>query len=76
MEHLILDSLYPIELIEDLNPVIEINGEKGIWINKKEETQWKSDIPIEQYPINQDPMPELVSKSSCQKLVYDQEIGN
>ena len=37
-------------------------GEFGIWANKHELRDWTGPIPIEKYPINQDPNPEIINK--------------
>lgn len=40
--------------------MIEINGVRGIWLNKEECDNWKGDLPLSNYEINSDPEPELI----------------
>lgn len=72
MESVILKSSDPIEIEGD---EIMVNGQRGIWANRMEAAGWKGDVPIEQYPINQDPNPELIVKKSKAKLEFVQEMA-
>jgi hypothetical protein len=40
--------------------IIEVNGVRGIWLNKAECESFKSEIPLSEYPINADSNPEVV----------------
>lgn len=73
MELAILRSAHPIELNEIEE--ITVNGERGIWLNRDEIANWKGALPIIQYPINEDPSPEIITKKSRQLLDYTQEIA-
>lgn len=73
IETAILRSLQPIELNEFEE--ITVNGERGIWANRAEVTQWRGQIPIVEYPINEDPSPQVITKRTNQKLDYTQEIA-
>ncbi len=56
--------------------VIEINGIRGIWLNKEEVENWKGDIPISQYTFNQDQEPEIVKikQDGCIDMVHNFSI--
>lgn len=73
IESAILRSQHPIELNEVEE--ITVNGERGIWANRNEVAAWRGQIPIVDYPINEDPQPQLVTKRTQQKLDYTQEIA-
>lgn len=45
--------------------IIEINGIRGIWLNKDEVESWKGEIPLSKYEINSDPNPEVVKLKQC-----------
>lgn len=73
VEAAILRSTIPIDVNE--TEEITVNGEKGIWANKAEITNWRGIVPLSQYVINDDPNPEIVRKRSDQKLLYQQEVA-
>jgi hypothetical protein len=73
VEEAILKSSEPIRINETQQ--ISANKERGIWANRCEVCTWKGDIPIQQYPINDDPCPEIIHKKSCKRLEYQQEIA-
>ena len=73
IEQAVLRSANPIET-NDAEET-SINGLSGILLNKNEIAQWKGDLPIEKYPINQDGNPEIITKRSQQKLEYVQELA-
>jgi len=50
-------------------------GNRGIWANRCEVCQWKGDVPISEYPINEDGCPQVINKRSQQKLEYIQEMA-
>jgi hypothetical protein len=72
----ILNSSNPI-LVESRNDneEIEVNGERGIQLNKSEEEAWSGDLPLSQYKINKDANPEVITKKTKQELEYIQEIA-
>lgn len=72
-EQSLLKANIPIELNE--TEEITVHGQRGIWANKQEVVNWKGEIPIEDYEINEDADPEIVTKSTCQRLEYLQEIA-
>ena len=73
VEEAILKSTHPIMF--DNSEEIEINGVRGILANKSEILKWKGPIPINQYKINEDPDPEIITKKSKQHIEYVQELA-
>ena len=73
VEASILRSTVPIELNE--SEEITVNGQSGIWANKSEVINWRGIIPIEQYLINEDNNPEIITKRSTQSIEYLQELA-
>lgn len=73
IEAAILRSNVPI----DINETEEItwNGQRGIWANKAEVINWRGLIPLNEYRINEDPNPEVITKKTEQQLVYQQEVA-
>jgi hypothetical protein len=66
IEQQILRSQQPVQINE--SEEITVNGERGLWTNKAEVVNWRGVIPIEQYAINQDNNPEVITKRSNQHL--------
>jgi len=50
-------------------------GARGIFANKCEVCEWKGDLPLCAYPINEDACPEVINKRLKQKLEYVQEMA-
>jgi hypothetical protein len=73
VEQAILKSTEPICISETKE--ITANKERGIWANRCEVCTWKGDLPIQEYPINEDNCPEVINKKSCKKVEYCQEIA-
>lgn len=73
MEASLLRASEPIQL--DEHHEIEANGERGIWANRTEVLNWKGDIQIKDYPINEDPQPKVIRKKNNQKIEYIQELA-
>jgi hypothetical protein len=73
IESAILRSTVPMDLNE--TEEITVNGERGIWANRNEVTNWRGNYPISKYPINDDPNPEIIRKRTDQHLVYHQEVA-
>lgn len=73
IEEAILRSNVPI----DINETEEINvqGQRGIWANKAEVVNWRGMMPIQQYAINEDSNPEVITKKTLQNIIYIQELG-
>ena len=72
VEAAILRSTVPIDINE--TEEIVVNGQRGIWANRAEVVNWRGVIPIEQYEINSDATPEIITKRSQQQLIYQQEV--
>jgi len=49
-------------------------GYRGILLNRGQINSWTGPVPINQYPVNQDPNPEVITKVSGQPVEYNQEI--
>ena len=56
----LLRSEQPISV--DETEVISALGHQGIWINKHEIINWKGDLSIDRYELNEDPYPEIIHK--------------
>ena len=69
----LLRSEQPISV--DETEVISALGHQGIWINKHEIINWKGDLSIDRYELNEDPYPEIIHKKMEQDLVYVQELA-
>lgn len=78
MEQAILASSEPLEMTSNgEEEIIEVNGERGVWANKREIEAWRatSDVPLSAYQLNQDPNPQLVKKQTTQRVEYVQELA-
>jgi hypothetical protein len=73
VEEAIIKSNEPIQINEFKE--ITANNEKGIFVNRCEVCTWKGDLPINEYPINQDCNPDVITKKSCKKIEYNQQIA-
>jgi len=73
VETLVLRSERPISVNE--TEQITVLGNQGIWANKSEVINWKGELPIEQYQINEDPNPELITKIYEKNIEYVQELA-
>jgi hypothetical protein len=73
VEAAILRSNVPLDLNE--SEEITVNGERGVWVNKNEISNWRGSLPLAQYPINDDPHPEIIRKRTDQQLQYMQEVA-
>jgi len=58
LEQQIRSSTQPVPSNE--SNIIEIDGVRGIWLNRAEVESWRGEIPISEYPINDDTNPEVV----------------
>jgi hypothetical protein len=73
IEEAILKSTHPIKL----NHTDEVSalGNHGIWANKDEVVNWKGDIPICEYSLNEDTRPRIITKRALKNLEYIQELA-
>ena len=73
IENSILTANNPIEFHETES--LTVHGNTGLWLNRTEIVNWKGEIPITQYLINEDLNPEVIRKRTEQRLVYEQEVA-
>lgn len=73
IELAILKSSVPINLQE--TEEISVLGHTGIWANKTEVVNWRGPRPINEYPINMDDAPEILTKRTQETLTYIQELA-
>jgi len=69
----ILRSLNPIEVNE--TEEISVFGNKGVWVNKAEVMNWRGDLSINEYVINEDANPEVIMKRIDRSIEYVQELA-
>ena len=78
-------NFYEEEMMQSSEPLptretdeIEVNGERGVWLNKAEVTAWsrQPNLPwsLGDYPINEDKNPEIIKKVSSQRVEYTQDV--
>lgn len=72
VEEAVIKSKEPIKSNETQQ--IQANKEKGVWLNRCETCAWKSDVPLSEYPINDDPCPCVIKKKS-KKIDQTQKIA-
>lgn len=70
----ILTSKVPIDLAHE-NETITVNGETGILANREDIINWSGPVPISEYPINEDPSPEIIRKFTEHNVEYNQEVA-
>lgn len=73
IERSILRSANPIEVSE--TEEISVLGNKGVWINKSEVLNWRGDLGINEYMINEDANPEVITKRIDRSIEYVQELA-
>lgn len=73
VELAILRSTNPIEVTE--SEEITVLGQRGLWTNKNEVLGWTGDIPIEEYLINEDESPEIITRKITEEVEYVQELA-
>lgn len=55
--------------------MVTVNGETGFLVNRKDIMNFCGPVPISEYPINDDPHPEVIRKRTNTHLTYTQEVG-
>ena len=75
IEREILNSNSPLVFYEKNLEEINLNGQKGFLLNKSEIENFQGQIPLHEFPINEDKNPEIIKKNSKQQVEYLQEIG-
>ena len=73
VERAVLNSQEPIEMPNEAHE-IAYGDERGIWINRDEVMRWRGDRPINEYPLNYDPNPQVITKKTTRHLQYVQGI--
>ena len=58
------------------NETEEVNalGFRGVLLNRAQVQGWNGPVPINQYKLNNDPNPEVMTKVSGQPVEYNQDI--
>ncbi len=72
LESLLMAAHEP--LVSTERQEITVHGQRGIWLNRAEVSRWKGDLPIGEYPINEDQSPELINKTTSD-IEYVQELA-
>jgi len=54
---------------------ISVFGNKGVWVNKAEVMNWRGDLSINEYVINEDANPEVIMKRVDRTIEYVQELA-
>lgn len=60
--------------VDGQNKLVNVNGITGVLVNKDEIENWRGEIPLNEYPINNDPNPVIIRKqltSSPQTVFQD-----
>ena len=72
IELAILRSVVPIEVddVEEIN----VLGNRGLWINKAEVLNWRGDLALSEYAVNEDANPEVIIKKVAEQIEYVQEL--
>lgn len=75
VEREIIGSTSPVSVHE--TEEINVLGQRGIYMNKSEVQGWSraSQVPIGDYPINNDPQPQVIHKRPKQMVNYIQEMA-
>jgi hypothetical protein len=71
VERQLLNATQPMTDLSGTHETITAAGYTGLLLNKKEVDQWRGTVPVENYPINNDPDPEVIRKR-IDKVVYEQ----
>ena len=80
--NLIYQSALEAAILQANNPLnveegdeVTIGNQTGRLINRSEILRWQGVIPLNQYEINIDSQPEIISKKTHQQLMYEQEVA-
>ena len=69
----ILRSTDPIGINE--TEEITVLGNTGVWANRNEVINWKGDLDLAQYALNEDSDPEIITKKASEIINYVQELA-
>jgi hypothetical protein len=64
----------PVDLPSETEQVT-VHGETGSLANKEDLINWSGPLPLNQYPINQDPNPEIITRRVEQPINFTQEVA-
>ena len=73
IEAAVLRSTSPISLNE--TEEVNVLGNKGLWANRLEVLNWKGELPISEYKINEDTTPNIIIKKYEKDVEYIQELA-
>lgn len=73
VEAAVLRSKRPLS-IEETEEVVAL-GERGVYLNRAEAAEWRGDLALAEYTLNEDASPELVLKQSLERVEYVQELA-
>lgn len=73
IEAAVLRALSPIPVSE--TEEVNVFGNRGIWTNRIEELNWKGELPLSQYELNEDSTPEIITKKYVKDVEYIQELA-
>lgn len=73
IEEALLKSTAPLQVNE--SELTNIDGHRGILLNKAEILNWHGPVPLEQYRLNHDPNPEVIRRQLNQPIEYNQDIS-
>lgn len=72
IEHAIRTATVPI--VSNESEEVNALGHRGILLNKSQVQNWSGPVSINQYRLNDDPNPEVITKVSSQPVEYNQDI--
>jgi hypothetical protein len=69
----IVNSSVPLDV--STTETVTVHGETGILANREDISNWNGPVALSEYPINEDPNPEIVHKKSDHQISYVQEVA-
>jgi hypothetical protein len=73
IERILLNAAQPLHSLST-RETIAAAGFSGLYLNKHEVDEWRGPVPIENYPIYDDPDPQVIRKH-IEKVHYEQVCG-
>jgi hypothetical protein len=70
IERQLLNAAQPLHSLST-RETISAGGFSGLYLNRHEANEWRGPVPVDEYPINQDPNPEVIRKH-IEKVHYEQ----
>jgi hypothetical protein len=75
-EAAILRARDPVKINELSEEITLPDGQRGFWTNKEESMRWQGGpVPIDDYPLNIDEHPTVITKKAATNVEYVQEIA-